>query len=215
MAKIYADELAAAAGSSTFNSLGNSSDSATSLNSTIDSFISNSAQQLQGEAWDKVRAKLGEYNIVLKEQARVAGVLGEAIVKAVNMLKECLGDEYNYLDSSQLPELESKKTQIAASIESLEKSLYTYEKIDKKDDNGNVTGTETKQVFHDDVQKELNTAKENLKEIEKKIKKIQEMEGVYAQAEAILSAAWAEVEAFRSKASALTPSSIVTYAVKV
>ena len=50
MAKIYADELAAAAGSSTFNSLGNSSDSATSLNSTIDSFISNSAQQLQGEA---------------------------------------------------------------------------------------------------------------------------------------------------------------------
>ena len=215
MAKIYADELAAAAGSSTFNSLGNSSDSATSLNSTIDSFISNSAQQLQGEAWDKVRAKLGEYNIVLKEQARVAGVLGEAIGKAVNMLKECLGDEYNYLDSSQLPELESKKTQIAASIESLEKSLYTYEKTEKKDENGNVTDTGTEKVFHEDVQKELDTAKENLKEIEKKIKKIQEMEGVYAQAEAILSAAWAEVEAFRSKASALTPSPIVTYAVKV
>lgn len=204
MAKIYLDEINAALGFSTFDTLEKDTSDSSRLDKALDSYVSDSGTKtkLAGDAWDQTRTKMGTYKDALATRASVAGTLSTAIKEALNLLKDYLGTD-EMLDTEKLPEMKEQKKACEDAISNLEAML----KETKVNDEG-----KTVHVYNtDEVNAQLTLAKETLKEIDRLIEKIEGLDEVYNKAVAILDAAYESVLAFGKQVGAIKPSGKFEY----
>ena len=111
MAKVYLDEINTFLESNTFDILSNDSSNSKNINSSLDSFISGTKDQLIGVNWDGYRTKMGEYNEAFASGMQIASKMSEAIKEALQILKDYLGDDL-MLDSSKLDYYRKQKKSV-------------------------------------------------------------------------------------------------------
>ncbi len=209
MAKVYLDEIEAALASTTCSSLKTDSSESKDIHSSLHSFIS-ARFRLRGEQWDKVRTKLQTYDEALQQRMELATKLEEAITKALQILKDYLGEDM-MLDTAQLGEYQKQRTICQNSIDTLNHMLteteeYSYTGADGK------TYTETRLKYDSAaIRSQIAEAEATLKELDRIIKKIEGLDEVYAKAEAILKEAFAGIDTFKSSVEAIKPSGIYKY----
>lgn len=92
------------------------------LKRNLDDFINSSKSELSGPALELVIAKLEEYSIICEDKKNYAQSLMDTMYEAFMELLNYMGD-YNMLDTSMIPEVESRIETIDAAIESLEKQI--------------------------------------------------------------------------------------------
>ena len=210
MPKIYLDEIEAVLGSGINSSLTTDSTESKSLNDTLTSYINTSQSTLKGEQWDKSRAKMQTFNEALNTRIALAQKLGEAIQKALTLLKDYLGEDA-MLDTEQLPEYQQKRQECQASIEKLTAMLSETRTVTHTGADGK-TYTTTEPVYdRATVQAQIDLANEILRELDRIIAKIEGLEAVYNQALAILEEAFAGIQPFQNQVTSITPSGIFTY----
>ncbi len=210
MAKVYLDEIEALLGSTTFNTLSVDSQEATSVSDAITDFVSGSKAQLIGDSWDNYRNKLETINEAMKARIALAKELGEAIQKALQLLKDYLGDDL-YLDSDKLDAFKSQKQYCENSIAKLNSMLSETTSVTYQDTDGT---TKVKSVaLYDtaEIRAQIATAEETLQELNRLIAKIEGLDAVYAQAEAILQAAFSGVDGFKNQVAGFMPDKTVSY----
>ena len=209
MASLYLDELTAAASSSTFNLLSNDSSDSKSSASNIEGFISGSGSILQGEQWDKVRSKMGVYQSALAARANCANNLGKAINDALKLLTDYMGDDA-MLDTAQLPEFTAERNACIEQIATLKSMMNEMETVNWYE-NGRWYSTTRHKYDVAAIQGYINNAEAVLKELNRIIKKLEGLDEIYAQAEAMLEAAYQDVLAFQQMVSSITPSGKYVY----
>ena len=202
MAKVYLDEITAALSFSTFDTLSSDITDATSVDKAITSFTDNSSTILIGDVWDEARGKLGQFQTALIQRMNAASILGDAIKQALTLLNDYM-EGYEYMDYTELPQLEATFAQLEASIANLESQIITYERVTT--DKGN-NSSNTVEVFHQDIQDQVNSLKKEKEKLEQYITKVKGFEAVYNQAIAILDGAMAEISKFASIVDSITPS---------
>ncbi len=202
MAKVYLDEITAALSFSTFDTLSSDITDATSVDKAITSFTDNSSTILIGDVWDEARGKLEQFQTALTQRMNAASILGDAIKQALTLLNDYM-EGYEYMDYTELPQLEATFAQLEASIANLESQIITYERVTT--DKGN-NSADTVEVFHQDIQDQVNSLKKEKEKLEQYITKVKGFEAVYNQAIAILDGAMAEISKFASIVDSITPS---------
>lgn len=210
MAKVYLDEIDAYLQSGTVDTLTVDSQEATSVQEAITSFVGTSKAQLAGQSWDDYRTKLESISEALQARIALAKKLGEAIQKALQLLKDYLGDDL-YLDSDKLDVYKQQKQNCENSIAKLNGMLSATTQVEYKDESGQ---TRTKSVaLYDagEIRAQIATAEETLKELDRLITKIEGLDAVYAQAEAILQEAFAGLDGFKNQVSGIMPDRTVSY----
>lgn len=205
MGPIYVDELKAANSSSTFNDLSNDINDATDIKNLIDNFVSGSNGMIKGEVWTEVQSKLNQYSSAMTDRMNLANKLSEAIKKSLNILITYMGDEYASLDYSELPELESKRAQCDANINSVNRTLNSIISSNEKE----TDSSKKKDTSH--YSNLLAKYQEELNELDKHIEKLKGLKGKYEEAEEILKDAFAEVVKMKKSVSNIVPSNKVTY----
>ena len=210
MPKIYLDEVEAVLGSGTCSSLSTDSTESKSINDSLTSYINTSQSTLKGEQWDKSRAKMETFNAALKARMELATKLGEAIQKALTLLKDYLGEDA-MLDTEQLPEYQQKRQECQACIDKLNAMLTETHTVTHTDANGQPYTTQELVYDTATVQAQIDLATETLKELDRIIQKIEGLEAVYNQAMAILEEAFAGITPFQNQVTSITPSGIFTY----
>ncbi len=212
MAKIYSDELDAALAFTTFDTLGQDSRDAASTGNQLVDFIEQSGAELSGEQWDAVRAKMAEFQNALGARATCAQHLGEAIQKALTMLKDYMAPD-EMLDSSKLDEYKAAKKQCEDSIESLKGMLNEMKQVSypDPDNEGEYKTTWVPMYDADTINAQIAVASATLQELDRIIKKVEGLDDVYKEAEALMEAAYQEVLEVSSKIASITPSSKYVY----
>ena len=199
MTKLYLDELDAALSGSTLSTLNQDSKDSKSVNDAINAFCENTGGKLSGEQWDKVRGKLGQYQEALNVRIGLASNLAEAIEKALKMLKDYMGDD-QMLDTSKLEEYKTERQKCVDSIATLNSMLN--EMVEKKVQNADDTSA---------IKAQISVAEDTLKELDRIIEKIEGLDAIYKEAEAIMEEAYQQVVAFSSNVEAITPSGKYVY----
>ena len=204
MAKVYLDEIDAFLGSNTFDVLTNDSNNSKSINSSIDSFINGSKEQLVGVNWDGYRTKMGQYNEAFNSGMQIASKLGDAIKEALQLLKDYLGDDL-MLDSSKLEYYRQQKTICENSIDTLKGMLSQTTTVESKDSNGN--SIQTTQLLYNtsEINSKISLAEETLTELNRLINKIEGLDEVYNKADSILQEAFSGLESFGTSVTSITP----------
>ena len=210
MTKLYLDELDAALSGSTFSTLNQDSTDSKSVSDAITAFCSKSDGKLSGEQWDKVRGKLSQYQSALGTRAELANKLSEAIEKALKMLKDYMGSD-NMLDTTRLEEYKMERQKCKDSISTLSSMLD--EVVEKKVKNADGTYTTSYVPAYDaaEVKAQIALAEDTIKELDRIIEKIEGLDKVYKEAEAIMEEAYQEVVKFQASVSSITPSGKYVY----
>lgn len=210
MTKLYLDELDAALSGSTLSTLNQDSKDSKSVNDAINAFCENTGGKLSGEQWDKVRGKLGQYQAALDVRIGLASNLAEAIEKALKMLKDYMGDD-QMLDTSKLEEYKTERQKCVDSIATLNSMLN--EMVEKKVQNADGTYTTSYVHAYDTsaIKAQISVAEDTLKELDRIIEKIEGLDAIYKEAEAIMEEAYQQVVAFSSNVEAITPSGKYVY----
>ena len=210
MTKLYLDELDAALGGSTFSTLKQDATDSKNVKEAIAAFCEKSDGKLSGEQWDKVRGKLAQYQSALDVRVGLANSLAEAIEKALKMLKDYMGSD-QMLDTSKLEEYKAERQKCVESIASLRAMLT--EKVEKKVQNADGSYSTTYVNAYDTatVQAQISVAEDTLKELDRIIEKIEGLDKVYKEAEAIMDEAYQDVVVFSGSVSSITPSGKYVY----
>lgn len=210
MTKLYLDELDAALGGSTFSTLKQDATDSKNVKEAIAAFCEKSDGKLSGEQWDKVRGKLAQYQSALDVRVGLANSLAEAIEKALKMLKDYMGSD-QMLDTSKLEEYKAERQKCVESIASLRAMLT--EKVEKKVQNADGSYSTTYVNAYDTatVQAQISVAEDTLKELDRIIEKIEGLDKVYKEAEAIMEEAYQDVVVFSGSVSSITPSGKYVY----
>ena len=210
MTKLYLDELDAALGGSTCSTLNQDSTDSKSVNEAINAFCENTSGKLSGEAWDKVRGKLSQYQTALGTRAELANKLSAAIEKALKLLKDYMGSD-QMLDTSKLEEYKAAREECKESIATLNSMLT--EMVEKKVKNADGTYSTSYVHAYDTsaVQAQISLAEDTLKELDRIIEKIEGLDAVYKEAESIMEEAYQEVLEFQKSISTITPSGKYVY----
>ncbi len=204
MAKVYLDEINTFLESNTFDILSNDSSNSKNINSSLDSFISGTKDQLIGVNWDGYRTKMGEYNEAFASGMQIASKMSEAIKEALQILKDYLGDDL-MLDSSKLDYYRKQKTICENSIDSLKGMLTATTTVESKGANGEtITST---QLLYDtsEINSKISLAQETLTELNRLITKIEGLDEVYNKAEAILQEAFSGLDSFGASVTSIKP----------
>ena len=209
MTKVCIEDLEKGLSDSTFKNLNNDSGESTKIKDSINEFTSNK-DKLKGEQWDKVRKKINEFQPLFEKRSQVAEKLTEAIKNAIGVLKEYLGED-EMLDTSKLEEFKEEKRKVEETIADLKNKLQ--ETITEEVDDGNGgTKTITKPKYNaDDINKQIASAEETLKELDRIITKIEGLDEVYDKAMGIIDEAAAEITKFQSEVEAVKPSGKFVY----
>ena len=142
-------------------------DDAENLKKQVESYISKSKDKLTGPTWEAVRGQMEGYSSLLDTRIANARELYDAIVKANNVMSGWLPPDEE-VDDALLPELLSAKASLEAQIAEAKNHKPPYD----------TSGLEAQ-----------------LAEVNRKIKKIQEMPGIDNSAYGNLSGAQATGEA--------------------
>lgn len=210
MAKIYLDEIDAFLSSGTMDCLTADSKEGGTINEAILNFNDASRFQLEGNNWDQYRSKLASFNEAMQVRMSVASKLGAAIQEALKLLKDYLGDDL-MLDSSKLDEYKRQKQNCRDSIDKLNAMLNETTQVEQTDANG-VKTTVTVAVYDaGDIRAQISLAEETITELDRLITKIEGLDAVYQQAEAILQTAFSEVTAFQNQVSGIMPDATFSY----
>ena len=210
MPKVYLDEIDALLTSGTMDTLTVDSSEATTVSEAITSFIGGSQTQLAGQSWDDYRAKLQTINEAMQVRIALAKKLGEAIQKALQLLKDYLGDDL-YLDSDKLDLYRKQKQNCENSIAKLNSMLSATTQVEYKDESG-VTRTKSVALYDaSEIRAQIATAEETLRELDRLITKIEGLDAVYAEAEAILAEAFSGIDGFKNQVSDIMPDRTVSY----
>lgn len=204
MAKVYLDEIDTFLASNTFDVLTNDSNNSKNINSSIDTFVNGSKDQLVGVNWDGYRSKMGQYNEAFNSGMQIASKMGDAIKEALQLLKDYLGDDL-MLDSSKLEYYQKQKSICENSIETLRGMLTQTTTVEGKDANGNPVYTT--QLLYDtgEINSKISLAQETLTELNRLITKIEGLDEVYNKAEAILQDAFSGIDSFGASVTSITP----------
>ena len=84
---IHIDELNAVKNNESLDIISGDFERSNNISASLQNFI-NDKTTLQGEEWDKVRGKLGNYKNALDKRGEVSGILVEAINKTVFSVKK-------------------------------------------------------------------------------------------------------------------------------
>jgi hypothetical protein len=184
-----------------YENLSSERTSAKETKNQIDSLIQNIAShnELKGNAWDTVAAKLGTYSDLMDTRIESCDIMEAATVKALKLIKDYMG-EYEELDDSKLPELRQKVVQLKQDIETAlniinATKLVTHTYTDSEGNTREYTTTEY--VYSAAARKEamatIERAEKLIIECEKEIEKLEGLPIVLAQAEQIMNDALSEI----------------------
>ena len=210
MAKIYLDEIDAFLASGTVSTLTNDSQEGTSINDALLNFVDLSSSQLVGNNWDNYRSKFASFNSAIQARMKLASKLGSAIQEALQLLKNYLGDD-QMLDSSKLEEYKRNKQICQNSIENLNSMLSATADVQYTDTDGTKKVRKTSLYDANEIRAQINSATETLNELDRMITKIEGLDEVYSQAEAILQSAFAGIDTFKGQVENIIPDTTFTY----
>lgn len=204
MPKVYLDEINAALSSNTFSVLDSDANDASTLQSALIEFTDYSSGDLSGSQWDKYRSKMSQFGEAMKERAALAAKLGAAIKEALELLRDYMGEDL-MLDSSKLEEYKYQRQICENSIQTL--NVMMNEKVEEQylDANGNEATRYVPVYNSNEVRSQLSLANDTLRELDRLIAKIEGLDAVYQQAEAILSSAFSDLDGFKSRIADIVP----------
>lgn len=179
--KVLSSDIELASSVSSLTGLLKDIDDAEKLKKQVESYISKSKDKLTGPTWEAVRGQMEGYSSLLDTRIANARELYDAIVKANNVMSGWLPPDEE-VDDALLSELLSAKASLEAQIAEAKNHKPPYD----------TSGLEAQ-----------------LAEVNRKIKKIQEMPGTDNSAYGNLSGAQATGEAFNLKINSFTPSSVI------
>ena len=119
MASLFKTELDTIMASYTTSIIDNDGVDAINISSPINAFISESKSILIGKDWDLVRERFNILNSLMNNRKQLADDLSKSIQSAISLLNNYLG-EYDYLDSSQLPQLYQERDNLLLNIQDME-----------------------------------------------------------------------------------------------
>ena len=210
MAKVYLEEINAFLGSGTLDTLTIDSTEGNTINEALLDFCDLSSNQLVGVNWDNYRSKLSSFNKAMQTRMKLAKNLGDAIREALQLLKDYMGEDL-MLDSSRLDEYRYQRQVCQKSIDTLNSMLSETTQIEYRDSSG-VTRVQTVPLYDaSEVREQISLAEETLTELDRIIDKIEGLDAVYHQAEAILQAAFSEISSFQSEVESILPDATFTY----
>ena len=210
MAKVYLDEIDAFLSSNTLTGLKNDSKEGGNANNAIGIFVDESSDNLKSQHWDTYRKTFASFNAAMQARAALATKLGEAISKALNLLKEYLGTD-QMLDSSKLEEYKRNKRICENSIENLYAMLRETTQVKSKNAEGEDILVTIPLYDSSEINAQITHAKETLVELDRLILKIEGLDEIYEQAEAILQEAFGDIEVFKAQAGSIVPDRKVSY----
>ena len=201
---LHKDELLAFKSSSSLNLLLNDSSEATNLSGLIESFKNNNV--LLGDTWQLAYSKLDTYDNALKMRAEAATELGNAITDAISELEGCM-TEYDNMDTSQLPEIRVELQTAKDNLATLESQKYKEVTTYDADSETYVTTT----VIDEGVVAQIAVVEENIRETEKFIAALENLQATYDRVIARLNEAMEKLNAFSGSVASITPSPAYTY----
>ena len=177
--------------------------SATKTKAELDNLsgLITSSNNFQGEIWNKVVDKLNQYSDNMELRIKSADLLENAMVKALTLIKDYMGD-YEELDDSKLPELREKITQTKAQIAEAQTIINATKQVTHTytDENGKVQSyTTTEYVYSASARQAamrfIREATILLQELSKEVEKLEGLPIILAQAEQIVNDALSEIYA--------------------
>ena len=210
MAKIYLDEINAFLESNTITGLTNDSREGGNVNNALGLFVEESGTRLASNHWDTYRNTFSEFNKAIQARAALATKLGEAISKALQLLKDYLGDD-QMLDSSKLEEYKKHKKTCEESIAKLNEMLNATTQVTRKNSEGQDIVITVPLYDSSDIRAQISKANETITELDRLIAKIEGLDEVYNQAEAILQEAFSDIDSFKTLVGSIVPDKKVSY----
>ena len=174
---------------------------ATKTKGEVDNLINliTTSNNFQGEIWNKVNDKLNLYSDNLQLRIDSANKLENAMVKALTLIKNYMGD-YEELDDSKLPELRQKITETKSAIDSAKHIIsathtvtHTYE-----DEKGVLQYYYTTEYVYSASARQqamefIKSATVALEAMEAEVAKLEGLPIILAQAEQIVNDALSEI----------------------
>lgn len=210
MPKVYLDEIDAFLSSGTTDILTKDSTESNNVNEAIMEFVDLSKGKLVGTNWDGYRNKFSALNKAIQTRISLAKKLGAAIQEALQLLKDYLGED-QMLDTSQLQEYKKQRDICQNSIDNLNAMLTETTEVRYTDENGQTRITTTALYDANEVRAQISQAQETLKELDRLITKIEGLDAVYSQAEAILQTAFSGIASFQSEVESVVPDATYSY----
>ena len=179
--KVLSSDIELASSVSSLTGLLKDVDDAENLKEQVETYISESKDKLTGPTWEAVRGQMEGYSSLIDTRIANARELYDAIVSANNVMSEWLPPDEE-VDDAWLPELIAEKNRLETAIADAKNHKPPYD---------------------------TSALEAQLKEVNRKIKKIEEMPGTDDTAYDHLSGAQATGEAFNLKINSFTPSSVI------
>ena len=210
--RIYRDELDAFLKSSMVSSLKQDLEDTKGLSNLIKSFRNNKV--LKGDSWKLAYDKLEIFDNALTERMNAADELGEAIQYAITTLQKCM-DDYDMMDTSQLPELKIVYDKLVIEQENLQNNIKTgATKIVSKgldEDGEEILETVPDEDQMENWKNQLAEVNEQMTKAKKLITALEDLQKKYEEIEKVLDAAMAKVASFGSSVGNIPPSLRYTY----
>lgn len=169
--------------------------SANDIKTAISNFTSNIGSSLQGEAWNKVKEKLFEYNSLMDKRIDSAEKLELAITEAINLILQYMED-YDELDDTKFQELKDEIELIKRNINKCEEIYNATHEVKTKDDKGKEKKY-TEYTYSVDARnqakKYIQEANEKLELINKELVKLEGLSEIINQAQDIINQALNEI----------------------
>ncbi len=207
-AKIYKDELKVFLSSSCLKTVAGDVADAKNLQSAIKKFKENAL--LKGDMWSAVYAKLDQFDSALSERIALMDELYSVLSSSINELVNLMGDDYDMLDTSELPELNEELITLKSTKASLEASIAKGAYKKNKDDEL-VRDYAQERAWANDLAK----VEETINEIEKLIARLEDLEVKYTEIVEKINEVLAKVNTFNNKVKMITPSPKYAYVVTV
>ena len=158
-----------------------------------------SGSNFQGDIWKAVSARLDEYSELMDLRIESADVLEEAMVKALTLIIDYMGD-YEELDDSKLPELRDRVEQIKQAImdaQNIIDATHTVARAYENERGGTSYYYVTEYVYSAGARRSAREyivqATGILREVEREIVKLEGLPIILAQAEQIVNDALSQV----------------------
>lgn len=182
------------------------------VSSHLSNFM-NDTVTLQGEQWNKERAKIGQYQQAFNKRGEVASKMIELINKAIQILLDYLGDDI-YLDPSELEELKAMVLKCENNISSLEDTINATKQETYTNSEGKLVTT-TVSVYSAsqkaEFRRQIQELREIIKECKRLISKIEGLPAIYQQALAILAEIEPDLKGLNDMVTSIVPSQKVIY----
>lgn len=192
MALLLMEDLTSAndSGSKEIASLMTDKEDAQQLINLIQNFISNSTEELKGNAYDKVRNHMSGYIDILETRIKVADSIIQSIKSANNSLIDYMEDE-SKLDTD---ELDSLKAELSSAQETVNSYNYRIDNYDASEETVSLYGLKMNRA----------TWESRVKKLKKKIELIEGLSGADGDATGKLNESETDIANFKATVNGIT-----------